>query len=91
MSSFSILKVLVNTGSNVGIIYNHAFDRITDKNAHKRLRPYHHDIYDFNNQPMKVSGVIILLMRLGDNEHKVTRNVEFLTVDYWSPYNMILG
>ena len=30
-------------------------------------------------------------MQLGDEEHRATYDIEFLVINCWSPYNMILG
>lgn len=46
---FSILKVLVDIRSGADGIY--AFNRVTNDNVHKRLKPYKHKIYGFNNLP----------------------------------------
>lgn len=90
VSGFDILRVLVDTGSSVDIIFSHAFDMIVDKSIHKRLKSYKHEIYGCNNQPVKVHEVITLPLRLGDEEHKATYDIEFLVADCWSPHNMIM-
>ena len=40
---------------------------------------------------MRPRGIIKLPIELGDGENYITRDIEFLVVDCWSPYNAILG
>ena len=55
-----------------------------------RLKPYNHDLYQFDGRLVRPRGIIKLPLELGDEGSKyAVREVEFLVVDVDSPYNAI--
>ena len=48
-------------------------------------------IYDFANKPIKVKGLINLIITLGMEDNVVKNEAEFLIVDQLSAYNAIIG
>lgn len=46
-----------------------------------KLHPYSHLLYGFSSQPVKVKGIITLLVELGDGKHIATNEIDFLAMD----------
>ena len=57
----------------------------------QNLKPYDHELFRFDGRPVWSCGVIKLPLQLGDSNNYVTKDVEFIVVDCFSPYNVILG
>ena len=55
------------------------------------LKPYDHELFKFDGRPVEPRGVIKLPPQLGDGDNYVTKDIEFVIVDCFSPYNAILG
>lgn len=81
ISRFKIGRVMIDTGSNTDIMYNHAYEQIKHK-LQWRLRSNDHYLYSFNNHPVKALGIITLPIQLGDGKHITTHEINFLVVDY---------
>ena len=71
-------------------MFNHTYERMKHK-LKSKLHPYDHDIFGFNNQPVKAWGVITLPLELDEKGRYATHEIDFLVVDWWSLYNAILG
>ena len=54
------------------------------------LKPYDHDLFGFDGRSVKLRGIIKLPLQLGDGDNYVTKDVEFVVVDCFSLYNVIL-
>ena len=80
--------VMIDIGTSADILFNHCYKQIKHT-IQTRLKPYDHDLYGFDDRPVRI---IKLPLKLGDDGMKyTTREVEFLVVDIDSPYNAILG
>ena len=87
---FRVENMMVDIGSSADVLFNWAYEKMAPKIS-KKLRPYDHDLFGFNGQPVKVRSIISLPVELGDGKHTATRELEFLVVDSDSPYTAILG
>ena len=82
---------MVDTGASADILFNHCYEQIKHI-VQTRLRPYDHDLYGFDDRPVKPRRIIKLPLELGDGGFRYAmREVEFLVVDVESPYNATLG
>ena len=90
VAKWKIKRIMVDTGNSVDILFNHCYKKIKHK-LEPRLRSYDHDLYGFDSKPVKPRGLIKLPVELGDGDNYITRDIEFLVVDYWSPYNAIFS
>ena len=81
---------MIDTGSSADILFNSCFEQIRTTLAQK-LKPYDHELFGFDGRPIRPHGVIKLPLQLGDGDNYVTKDVEFVVVDCFSPYNVILG
>ena len=87
---WKIERVMVDIGGSVDILFNDCYEKM--RSALKTgLKPYDHDLFGFDGRLVKPRGVIKLPLQLGDGENFVTKDVEFVVVDCFSPYNAILG
>lgn len=57
----------------------------------KKLKPYDHDLYRFNGSPVKVQGIISLLVELGDEQHIDKHKIDFLVVEVDFPLHKNIG
>ena len=72
------------------ILYSHAYGRMKHK-LKVKLCPYDHDVYGFDNHPVKALGIITFLVELGEKGIYVTHDINFLVVDCKSLYNALFG
>ena len=90
IARWRIKRVMIDTGSSTHFLFNHYYEQIKYK-LEPRLKSYDCDLYGFNGKPVKSRGIIKLPVDLGDGANYVTCDIEFLVVDFLSPYNAILG
>ena len=88
VAKWKIKTIMVDTSSRSYILFNHCYEKIKYK-LEPRLRPYDHDLYGFDGKPVRPRGIIKLPVELSDGDNYITRDIEFLVVDCWSPYNAI--
>lgn len=81
---------MIDTGSSVDILFNHAYESMKHLLKNK-LKPYNHNLYGFKNKLVQPWGIITLPLELGDVRNYMIHNIDFFVIDYWSPYNAILG
>ena len=81
---------MINTGSSADILFNVCYERMRSV-LKANLKPYDHELFGFDGRPVKPRGVIKLPLQLCDGENYVTKDVEFVVVHCFSPYNAILG
>lgn len=77
--------MIVNKGSSANVLFNHAYKKMGPKLL-KKLKPYDHDLFEFNGQSKKARGIIYLPFELGDGKHVATHKL-----DSDSSYIAILG
>ena len=81
---------MIDTDSCADILFNSWYERIRVTLAQK-LKPYDHELFGFDDHLVRPHGFIRLPLQLRDGDNYVTKDVEFVVVDYFSPYNVILG
>ncbi|GKV50197.1 hypothetical protein SLEP1_g56910 [Rubroshorea leprosula] len=81
--------VLVDTGSAPDIMYFHCFESLGLDLA--LLQKYDGPIYDFNNQPIPVEGVLTMNVAFGSGRTYVTPSIRFLVVKMASSFNVVIG
>ena len=85
LRTFDIMKVLVDTGSAVEVMYHSCFRRMGLKDSD--LEPMHTPLIGFSAKPVYPLGKLRVPVRAGS----VTVETEFIVVDSPSPYNAIVG
>ena len=83
-----MLRVLVDNGSSVDILYYPAFLQM--RIDRERLTPTNAPLVGFGGTKVFPLGVITLTVTVGDYPQQITREVTFLVVDCSSAYNAIL-
>ena len=89
IADYSIRRVLVDNGSSVDILYYPAFQQMNL--GRDQLRPVHSPLVGFGGMKVQPVGTITLLVVVRTYPQQVTRNENFLVVDYSSSYNAIIG
>ena len=85
-----IKKVLVDTGSAVNIIFQHALNRMNMGSL--RMDPCNEDpLYGLGHNMVPITGVIYLPVTFGMTPKYVTKSCKFYVLSTPSSYNMILG
>ncbi|XP_074321893.1 uncharacterized protein LOC141659058 [Apium graveolens] len=81
-----VMRVLVNNGSSVDILFHDTFIRMGYN--HSQLTPSDAPIYGFNHVECKFEGVIQLLVTMGEEPREAT---QMWVVKAASTYNAIMG
>ena len=84
IEGFNTKRILVDNGSSAEIIYLSAFQQL--KLDPGRLRP--HQLQWRQGLP---KGIVTLTVIVGTHPKQLTRQLDFLVVDYPSSYNVIIG
>ncbi|XP_015941655.1 uncharacterized protein LOC107467132 [Arachis duranensis] len=84
-----VRKVLLDPGSSVDVLFFTTFEKM--KLSHKILQPYHGDLVGFSGERVPVLGSVWLQTTLGEQPLFKTQDIQYLVVDCFSPYNLILG
>ena len=89
VEEFNIHRVLIDNGSSVDIIYLPMFQQIRlDK---KRIRPFASPLVSFTGDRIIPRGIVTLTVIAGTYPAQVTKEINFLIIDCFSTYNIILG
>ena len=86
---FNTKRVLVDNGNSADIIYLLAFQQL--KLDSKRLRPFESPLVSFSGDRVYPRGIVMLTVTVGTQPRQLTRQLDFLVVDYPSSYNVIIG
>ena len=89
VEGYSTRQVLVDNRSSVNIMYMMAFQQM--KIDLKRLCPFESPLVSFSGDRVYPKGIVSLSVTAGTYLAQVTRNIDFLIVNYPSSYNVILG
>ena len=89
IADYSTRRVLVDNGSSADILYYPAFQQMNL--GQEQLRPVHSPLVGFGGMKVQPVSTISLPVVVGAYPQQVTRNVNFLEVDYSSSYNAIIG
>jgi hypothetical protein len=89
VAGWDLHKVLVDKGSQVDIIFLHAFDRMGI--SHSLLKPSDNPLYGFGSKGTFPVGKIELPLSFGVAPNARSEQVTFNIVDMVYPYNTIMG
>ena len=89
MEEFNIHQVLIDNGSSVDIVYLPAFQQM--KLNKERLRPFTSPLVSFIGDRVIPKGVVKLTIITSTYPAQVSKEINFLVVDFPSTYNVILG
>ena len=89
IEGFNTKRILVDNGSSADIIYLPAFQQL--KLDPKRLCPFESPLVSFNGDRVYPRGIVTLTVTVGTQPRQLTRQLDFLVVDYPSSYNVIIG
>ena len=88
IEGFNTKRILVDNGSSADIIYLPAFQQL--KLDPKRLRPFESPFVSFSGDRVYPRGIVTLIVIVGTQSRQLTRQLDFLVVDYPSSYNVII-
>ena len=86
---FNTKRIPVDNGSSADIIYLPAFQQL--KLDPRRLRPFDSPLISFSGDRVYPKGIVTLTVTVGTYLRQLTRQLDFLVVDYPSSYNVIIG
>ncbi|XP_057757888.1 uncharacterized protein LOC130976943 [Arachis stenosperma] len=84
-----VRKVLLDPGSSADVLFFTTFEKM--KLSNNILQPYHGDLVGFSGERVPVLGSVWLQTTLGEQPLFKTQDIQYLVVDCFSPYNLILG
>ena len=85
---FNTKRIPVDNGSSTDIIYLPAFQQL--KLDPRRLRPFDFPLVSFSGDRVYPKGIVTLMVTVGTYLRQLTRQLDFLVVDYPSSYNVII-
>ncbi|XP_073017906.1 uncharacterized protein [Primulina eburnea] len=89
VANYDILRVFVDSGSSVNVIFKDAFEQMDLQGYH--LETVEAALFGFAGHVVYPEGEIILPLTLGSHDLKRTVMTSFTMVDSPSSYNIILG
>ena len=89
IEGFNTKRILVDNGSSANIIYLPTFQQL--KLDPKRLCPFESPLISFSGDRVYPKGKVTLTITVGTHPRQLTRQLDFLVVDYPSSYNVIIG
>ncbi|XP_025616243.1 uncharacterized protein [Arachis hypogaea] len=84
-----VRKVLLDPGSSADVLFFTTFKKM--KLSNNILQPYMGDLVGFSGERVPVLGSVWLQTTLGEQPLHNTQDIQYLVVDCFSPYNVILG
>ncbi|XP_072076625.1 uncharacterized protein [Arachis hypogaea] len=84
-----VRKVLLDLGSSADVLFFTTFEKM--KLSTNILQPSVGDLIGFSGERVPVMGLVWLQTTLGDQPLSRTQDIQYLVVDTFSPYNLILG
>ena len=89
IEGFNTKRILVDNDSFADIIYLPTFQQL--KLDLKRLRPFESPLVSFSGDRVYPKGIVTLTITVRTHPRQLTRQLNFLVVDYPSSYNVIIG
>ena len=89
IEGFNTRKILMDNGSSTNIIYLSTFQQL--KLDPGRLRPFEPPFVSFSGDRVHPKGIVMLPVTVGSYPQQLTRQLDFLVVDFLSSYNVIIG
>ncbi|GJW21092.1 reverse transcriptase domain-containing protein [Tanacetum coccineum] len=90
MRGHCVHYMYVDGGSSVEILYEHCFNRFRPE-VRNQMIPATTPLVRFSREIIWSLGKILLLVKIGDEEHSTSALMNFLVVRSPSPYNGIIG
>ncbi|XP_072087192.1 uncharacterized protein [Arachis hypogaea] len=84
-----VRKVLLDPGSSADVLFFTTFEKM--KLSTNILQPSVGDLVGFSGERVPVIGSVWLQTTLGEQPLSKTHHIQYLVVDCFSPYNLILG
>ncbi|XP_072077872.1 uncharacterized protein [Arachis hypogaea] len=84
-----VKKVLLDPRSSVDVLFYSTFQKM--KLSSNILQPFTGDLVGFSGERVPVMGSVWLQATLGEFPSSKTSDIQYLVVDCFSPYNLILG
>nr|XP_029145223.1 uncharacterized protein LOC112717554 [Arachis hypogaea] len=84
-----VRKALLDPGSSADVLFFATFQKM--KLSTNILQPYSGDLVGFSGERVPVLGSAWLQTTLGEQPLSRTQDIQYLIVDCFSPYNVILG
>ncbi|XP_072071786.1 uncharacterized protein [Arachis hypogaea] len=84
-----VRKVLLDPGSSADVLFFTTFEKM--KLSNNILQPYHGDLVGFSGERVPILGSVWLQTTLGEQPLFKTQDIQYLVVDCFSSYNLILG
>ncbi|XP_072090577.1 uncharacterized protein [Arachis hypogaea] len=84
-----VKKVLLDPGSSADVLFFTTFEKM--KLSNNILQPYMGDLVGFSGERVPVLGSVWLQTTFGEQPLHNTQDIQYLVVDCFSPYNVILG
>nr|XP_025682208.1 uncharacterized protein LOC112783462 [Arachis hypogaea] len=84
-----VRKVLLDPGSSADVLFFTTFEKM--KLSTNILQPSAGDLVGFSGERVPVMGSVWLQTTLGEQPLSKTHDIQYLVVDCFSPYNLILG
>nr|XP_025632973.1 uncharacterized protein LOC112727450 [Arachis hypogaea] len=84
-----VRKTLLDPGSSADVLFFATFQKM--KLSTNILQPYSGDLVGFSGERVPVLGSVWLQTTLGEEPLSKTQDIQYLVVDCFSPYNVILG
>ncbi|XP_075663042.1 uncharacterized protein LOC142632546 [Castanea sativa] len=89
IEGFNTRRILIDNGSSVDIIYLSTFQQL--KVDPEILRPFESPLISFSGGRVYPKGIVTLTVTVGSYPRRLTRQLDFLMVNYPSLYNVIIG
>ncbi|XP_015964967.1 uncharacterized protein LOC107488709 [Arachis duranensis] len=84
-----VRKVLLDPGSSADVLFYSAFSKMNL--SEKLMQPSSGELVGFSGERVPIKGYIWLRTTMGNDLLSRTLDIQYLIVDYPSPYNIILG
>lgn len=84
-----VQKVLLDQGSSADVMFLSTFKKM--QLNEKILQPSSGELVGFSGERIPVTGYVWVRTTLGEPPHSKTLDIQYLIVDCFSPYNIILG
>ena len=89
IKGFNNRRILVDNGSSANIIYLSVFQQL--KLDSRKLRPFNSPLVSFSGDKVYPKGIVTLTITMGTHPRQLTRQLDFLVVEYPLSYNVIIG
>ena len=89
ITNYTTRKMLVDNGSSIDILYYPVFQQM--RLGRDQIRPVSSPLVGFGGMKVQPVGTVTLSVVVEAYPQQITKEVNFLMVDYSSSYNAIIG